>query len=99
MLQQESRRETLANDDDDDNKPDKPQSTRERKERARKEREQRERGRGQCILRSVSGTSTKGKQNVMLSVTQHLERPLIGTQNVVSGVISDSCLESPLNLC
>ncbi len=100
MLQQQSRRDTLADDDDDDNnKPNKPQSTREREERARREREERERGRGQCILRSVSETSTKGKQNVMSSVTQHLERPLIGTQNVMSGVISDSRLESPLNLC
>jgi hypothetical protein len=95
VLQQQSRRETRADDDDDDNnKPDKPQSTREREERAR-----RERGRGQCILRSVSGTSTKGKQNVMSSVTQHVEPPLIGTHNVTSGVIFDSCLECPLNLC
>jgi hypothetical protein len=62
-------------------------------------REKRERGRGQCILRYVSGTSTKGKQNVMSSVTQHLERPLIGTQNVMSGVISNSRLKRPLNFC
>ncbi len=95
MLQQQSKRETRADDDDDDdNKPDKPQSTREREER---ERRQTDRGRGQCKLRSVSGTSTKGKQNVMSSVTQHLERPLIGTQNVMSGVVSDSRLERPLN--
>jgi hypothetical protein len=33
----------------------------------------------------------------MSSVTQHLERPLIGTQNVMSGVVSDSRLERPLN--
>jgi hypothetical protein len=66
--------------------------------RERREREERERGRGQCVLRSVSGTSTKGKQTVMSSVTQHLERPLIGTQNVMSGVISKSRLERPLNL-
>ncbi len=72
---------------------------RERIESKERERKERERGRGQCILRSVSGTSTKGKQNVMSSVTQHLERPLIGTQNVMSGVISNSRLESPLNLC
>jgi len=100
VLQQQSKRETRADGDDDDdddnnNKPDKPQSTREREERERRERE--ERRRGQCTLHSVSGTSTKGKQNVMSSVTQHLERPIIGTQNVMSGVVSDSRLERPLN--
>ncbi len=96
MLQQQSKRETRADgdDDDDNNKPDKPQSTREREERERRERERR---RGQCTLHSVSGTSTKGKQNVMSSVTQHLERPIIGTQNVMSGAVSDSRLERPLN--
>jgi hypothetical protein len=72
------------------------QTNRSRRERKKREKGERERGRGQCILRSVSGTSTKGKQNVMSSVTQHLERPLIETQNVMSGVISDSRLE--LNL-
>ncbi len=83
VLQQQSKRETRADDDDDDNnKTDKPQSTREREERE-------ERGRGQCTLRSVSGTSTTGKQNVMSTVTQHLERPIIGTQNVMSAVVSD----------
>ncbi len=93
MLQQQSKRETRA-DDDNNNKPDKPQSTREREERERRERES---GRAQFKLRSGSETSTKGKQNVISTVTQHLERPIIGTQNVMSGVISDSRTERPLN--
>ncbi len=74
------------------------QTNRSRREE-RRERKERERGRGQCMLHSISRTSTKGKQNVMSSVTQHLERPLIGTQNVMSGVISDSRLERPLSFC
>jgi hypothetical protein len=41
------------------------QTNRSRREREKREKRERERGRGQCKLHSVSGTSTKGKQNVI----------------------------------